>query len=75
MAKRKRIDARTDKRDVRRDERGRFVGSDEVARRRSADRLTVGLVVAVIAGVLAVTAGALIRFAPPLARGTTRLKT
>jgi len=99
MAKREGIDTGTEKRYVRRDQRGRFVRSDDFGRSVSADRRTAkdpskgqsdkrsatratartsrfgrrpaGLPVAVVAGLIAITVGAVITSAT-LVRGGTR---
>jgi hypothetical protein len=91
MAKRELIDTGTDKRYVRRDERGRFVRADDVGRSPTANRRTtakdvpkkgpartsrfgnrpLGLSVAVVAGLIAITAGAVLTSAT-LRRGGTR---
>ena len=101
MAKRERIATGTEKRYVRRDQRGRFVRSDDIGRSLSAEHRTtvkdtstkgpgnrsrtsratertswfgkrpMGLSVAVVAGLIAITAGAVIASAS-LVRGETR---
>ena len=69
MARRQRIDTGTDKRAVRRDERGRFVASKKrrgdrgrtaLARTSSFVNVPMELLVAVAAGLVVITAGALI---------------
>ena len=82
MAKRQRIDTGTDKRDVGRDERGRFVASKKgrgdrgrtSARTSSFANVPVELLVAVAAGLVVITAGAVIT-SVTLRRGGTGFRT
>ena len=83
MAKRQRIDTGTDKRDVRRDERGRFVASKKrrgdrgrtpSARTNSLGNVPTELLVAVAAGLVVLTAGAVIT-SVTLRRGGTGFRT
>ena len=74
MARRERIDTRARKRNVRRDERGRFVGEDNdaaLARIIPFGKRPVVLMLAVAAGLIVATAGAVIA-ASPLRRGAHR---
>jgi hypothetical protein len=83
MARRQRIDTGTDKRAARRDERGRFVASKKrwggrgrtaVARTSSLRNVPVELLVAMAAGLVVITAGAVIT-SVTLRRGGTGFRT
>ena len=76
MARRERTDSGARKRNVRRDERGRFVGENgnaAFARTISFGNRSMVLVLAVAAGMILATAGAVIA-AEPLRRGVTRVR-
>ena len=76
MARRERTDTRARKRNVRRDERGRFVGENgnaALARAISFGNRPIVLMLAVAAGLIVATAGAVIA-AAPLRRGATKFK-